>query len=341
MDGSIQNSFTETFGLRLPVIMAPMFLVSNKNLIYSGMSSGILPVFPSLNFREKGELDGFLQDLTEKRREGGGVYGVNLIVQKTNPLFNEHLDLCVKWKVPFYITSLGNPEKVLEVGHDYGAWVFCDVTTMAHAEKAVKLGCDGLIAVGSGAGGHAGQNSLQVFVPALKKRFPNIPVIAAGGVASGAGLLSVLSLGASGASVGTRFIATHEAGVDSRYKEAIVQAECDDIVLTERLSGTPCTVINTPHVQKMGLKQGRLEAFLNRNPKTKKIFKGLTQLRGLRLLEKAAFKGAYKDIWCAGQTVSLVEQEQAVEAIVEDFVQEYYQALNALPGLAQTEVPCC
>ncbi len=171
----------------------------------------------------------------------------------------------------------------------------------------MKNGCDGFIAVGQGAGGHAGPYPLTVLVPALKKKFPDIPVVAAGGIASGAGIISSLALGAAAVSIGTRFIATHEAKVSDEYKNAVVHAGMKDIVLTERISGTPCTIINTPYVQKIGLKQNSIERWLSRNPRTKKYFKMLIQKRGLTLLEKAIMPGNYNNLWCAGQSAELVD----------------------------------
>src|SRR5205085_6516668 len=137
----------------------------------------------------------------------------------------------------------------------YGAKVFCDITNLIHAKKCFGLGCDGFIAVGQGAGGHAGPYPLQVLIPALKKEFPDKIIIAAGGIASGNGILSVLALGADGVSIGTRFIASTEAKVNDAYKNAIVNSGMEDIVMTEKLSGTPCTIINTDQAKKMGYKQ--------------------------------------------------------------------------------------
>lgn len=297
-------------GVRLPVIMAPMFLVSNVPMMEAAITHGIMGVFPSLNFREEKKLDTALAQLSAYRKSNAdlkGSFGVNLIVQRTNIWYEKHLEMCVHYRVPFYITSLGNPSTVIKKAHEYGAKVFCDVTNLEHAEKAMKNGCDGFIAVGQGAGGHAGPFPLTVLIPALKKKFPDIPVVAAGGIASGAGIISSIAAGASAVSIGTRFIATHEAMVSDEYKNAVVNAGMKDIVMTERISGTPCTIINTPYVQKIGLKQNRIERWLSRNPRTKKYFKMLVQKRGFALLEKAIMPGNYQNLWCAGQSAELVD----------------------------------
>src|ERR1044072_1530232 len=230
-----------------PIIQAPMFLVSNEAMVKAAMDSGIAGTFPSLNFRREGELKAVLERLNEHHSQlsNPGTYGVNLIVQKTNPLYIKHLQDCVQARVPFYITSLGNPKQVIEAAHSYGGKVLCDVTNLQHAEKAAKVGCDGFIAVCAGAGGHAGPYPMHVLVPALQNAFPDKYLVAAGGSASGRQMASALVLGAQAVSIGTRFIASVEASVSDAYKHAILEHGMEDIVLTERLSGTPCNIINT------------------------------------------------------------------------------------------------
>ncbi len=331
---SINFNFSKNFNLKLPLIMAPMFLVSNENMLKAAMQSGIMGVFPSLNYRKDGELENILQILnTYKSEISLGNYGVNLIVQKTNILFEKHLAICVAAKVPFYITSLGSPKRVIEEAHKYGAKVYCDVTNLAHAQKCYELGCDGFIAVGQGAGGHAGPNPLQVLVPSLRRAFPTVPVIAAGGIANGEGILSCLALGASGVSVGTRFIASNEATVSMEYKNGIVQAEMDDIVLTEKISGTPCTIINTPYAKKIGYTQNWFEKFLSKNKQTKKYFKMLTQWKGIKNLSKSILPGSYETLWCAGKSVSLIHEIKPINEIVRDIEKEIQDAKQNLTEL--------
>lgn len=313
----IKNSFSKEFNLDIPVIMAPMFLVSNEAMLNSAIDEGILGVFPSLNYRNDSELASLLARLNaHKEKSSRGNYGVNLIVQKTNVMFEKHLKICVDHKVPFYITSLGSPARVIEEAHKYGGKVYCDVTNLSHAQKCYDLGCDGFIAVGQGAGGHAGQNPLQVLIPSLKKSFPDKPVIAAGGIANGSGILSALALGASAVSIGTRFIASTEANVSEDYKNGIVKAEMDDIVLTEKISGTPCTIINTPYAKKIGYKQNWIEKLLSNNKRTKKYFKMLVQFRGINKLMKSVKPGSYETLWCAGKSVELIDEIKSIKEIV-------------------------
>jgi len=329
---AFQTSLTRMFGLKLPVIMAPMFLVSNEAMLESAMKAGILGTFPTLNYRKEGELAALLGRLNGYRTAHScpGNYGVNLIVQKTNILYPAHLEACVEARVPFYITSLGNPAEVIGRAHAYGAKVFCDITTLEYAEKCAGLGCDGFIAVTQGAGGHAGPFPAQLLVPALRKKYPDIPVVVAGGIADGAGLLSVLALGAAGASIGTRFIASKEAAVSDEYKRAIVEYGMKDIFLTERLSGTPCSVIGTPYARKLGEKQGRMEKWLSTNKTTKRYFKMLVQLRGWKKLEQAIKPGSYATLWSAGQSAELIHDILPCEELIERLGRELEECMQEL-----------
>ncbi len=324
------NKLTAQLQVRYPIIMAPMFLVSNEAMMQEAMKTGIMGTFPTLNYRKEGELEGVLARLNEFKsgQVVDGNYGVNLIVQQTNPLYKKHLKACVAAKVPFYITSLGSPKEVIDEAHTYGGKVYCDVTNLKHAQKCHDLGCDGFIAVGAGAGGHAGPVALHVLVNALQKHFPDVPVVAAGGIATGVQMGAMMMLGAQGVSVGTRFIASTEANVATEYKDAIVGAGMDDIVMTERISGTPCAIINTPYAQKIGYRQNWLERMLNSNKQVKKYFKMLTQLRGMRQLEKSVHPGSYQNLWSAGQSVEMIDNVIPIKDIVQKILEEYQLAFN-------------
>ena len=168
------RNLNQLLKIDFPIIMAPMFLVSNKAMMEAGIKAGIMATFPTLNYRKDGELAGLLDELNAiSKSNPQGSYGVNIIVQKSNPYVDKHLAICVEKKVPFYITSLGNPKKIVDAARAYGAKVFCDVTNIEHAKKCYENGCDGFIAVGQGAGGHAGPNPLQILIPALKEKFPD------------------------------------------------------------------------------------------------------------------------------------------------------------------------
>ena len=321
------NSLLPLLNIEFPLIMAPMFLVSNADMIKAGLDSGIMATFPTLNYRKEGELAAVLDQINGFKVGSKGSYGVNLIVQQSNPLYKKHLAVCVEKKVPFYITSLGNPKEVIEAAHAYGAKVFCDVTNVTHAQKCFDSGCDGFIAVGQGAGGHAGPHPLHILIPALRKHFPGKPVVAAGGIVSGEGLLSVRVLGAEGVSVGTRFIVSKECKVNNEYKQAIIHAGMDDIVMTTKLSGTPCTIIDTPEAKKMGYTQSWFEHFMSNNPRTKKWFKMFVQVRGMKKLEESVLPNNYNRLWCAGKSSELITSEFSCKEIIDHLKAEYMQAL--------------
>lgn len=329
----VKNSFTTQNNVKLPIVMAPMFLVSNEEMMKAAILSEIMGVFPTLNYRNDNELENTLKNLRafkDIHPEKQGSFGVNIIVQRTNPLLEKHLKLCVQYKVPFYITSLGSPKEVIAAAHSYGAKVYCDVTNIKHAKICADLGCDGFIAVGQGAGGHAGPNPLHLLVPSLKRSFPTIPVIAAGGIATGDSILSMMAVGASAVSIGTRFIASTESRSGDAYKQAIVDAKMEDIVLTEKISGTPCTIINTPYAKKIGYKQNWFEKTLSTNKSTKKYFKMFVQYTGMKKLEDSLKPGNYKTLWCAGQSVELINDIKPVAAIVKQLETEFEQAFDSL-----------
>lgn len=328
---SSQFSLNRQLGIDFPIIMAPMFLVSKPALLKAGMAAGIMTTFPTLNFRKEEELRDVLKQLHHFRQQNNtGNYGVNLIVQKSNPFYEKHLKICVEEKVPFYITSLGNPKPVIDAAHQYGAKVFCDVTTIEHATKCAAAGCDGFIAVGQGAGGHAGPHPLQVLIPVLKEHFPNIPVVAAGGITGGASMLSVIALGAEGVSVGTRFIVSKESDVKLDYKQSILDASMEDIVLSSKLSGTPCNIVNTEAAKKLGYQQNFIERWLSNHPRTKKWFKMFVQARGMKKFEESLLPNRYLQLWSAGKSSALIHEELSVAEIVNRFKKEYTESLEKI-----------
>lgn len=309
-------------GIRFPIIMAPMFLVSNAEMTIEGIKAGITGCIPALNYRTDAE---FRAAMDRIRAEVKGPFGINLIVNKSNIRLREQLATCIEYKVDFIITSLGSPEEVIRQCKPLGIKVFCDVVDEKFALKVEQLGADAVIAVNSGAGGHAGPLPAEVLVPLLKKTC-TIPVISAGGVGKGEHLPAIFALGACGVSVGSPFIASTEAPVTQEYKQACVDYGAKDIVLTTKLSGSKCTVINTPYVQEIGTRQNWLESLLNKNKRLKKWAKMLTFYRGMKLLEKSAFGASYKTVWCAGPSIEYVHAVRPVKEIVETLIAEYEKA---------------
>ncbi len=308
-------------GIEFPIIMAPMFLVSNVEMVVEATKSGITGAIPALNYRTEEALKAALTTLKEQCE---GPFGINLIVNKSNVKLDYQLKACIDHQVDFIITSLGSPKKVIEAAKGNGVKVFCDVTDLDYAQKVESMGADAIIAVNKNAGGHAGPLGPEELVPLLKKHC-TIPVISAGGVGDGAGVKQMLDLGADGLSMGSIFIGTEEAPVSEGYKQAIVEYGAQDIVMTTKLSGTPCTVINTPYVQKIGVDQSWFEQFLNKNRTLKKYVKMLTFFKGMKKLEKAAFSATYKTLWCAGPSIEHVEAIHPVAEVVSKLRAEYEQ----------------
>lgn len=305
-------------GIKYPIIMAPMFLVSNVEMIVAGIEAGITGAIPALNYRTVEELK---EAIHEIRRHTDGPFGINLIVNKSNFLYKEQLEVICEEKVDFIVTSLGSPEETIRRAKEAGVKVFCDVTDVKYAQKVESLGADALIAVNKEAGGHAGNISFQELIPALQKAC-KIPIISAGGVGDHQSLSEMLALGIAGVSVGTIFIASDEAGVSQEYKQACVDYGAKDIVMTTKLSGSRCSVINTPYLQKIGTEQNWLERILNKNKKLKKWFKAFTFYRGMKKLQNAAFGATYKTIWCAGPTVEYIKSIRPIKEIVKSLVNE-------------------
>ena len=219
-------------------------------------------------------------------------------------------------KVDFIITSLGSPEETIKQAHKVGIKVFCDVTDLAFAKKVESLGADALIAVNNLAGGHRGNLGPEELIKELNLN-TTLPVISAGGVSTKQELEKMLSYGAVGVSVGSPFIASFESGVSEEYKQACVDYGAKDIVLTEKISGTPCTVINTPYVKKVGTKQTWLEQTLNKNKTLKKWVKMIRYMIGSNAVTKAATEVTYKTVWVAGPTIENTTEISAVSKIID------------------------
>jgi nitronate monooxygenase len=330
MKNSIRTDFTELLGCQYPLIAGPMFLVSNVDLVAAVSEAGGIGGFPSLNWRTTKE---FRETVRAVKAKTAKPFAVNLIVNQANTRQGPDLEVCVEERVPMIITSLGNPKETIRRMHDVGGKVFCDVTTLDYAKKVEDLGADGVIAVSAGAGGHAGPISPLVLIPYLKKHL-GIPVVAAGGIATGDQMAAALMLGASAVQIGTRFIATKEAAVDEAYKKAILDADPEDIVLTKKISGTPAAVIRTPYIDKVGLELNPLEALLMKHPKTKKYMKLVRAYLGAKALGNAAAGTTWKEVWSAGQGVGLIEDVRPAAEVVQNLVEQYHQAFQKFCGPA-------
>ena len=308
------KQITELLGIQYPIIVAPMFLVSNTTMVIEAIKAGATAAIPALNYRTS---DALRNAIREIKSEAKGPFGINLIVNKSNFRLKKDLDVCLEEGVDFYITSLGSPRMVIEKAHAKNQLVFCDVVNEEYALKVEKLGADAVIAVNNSAGGHAGPSAMKELVSSLKS-VVKIPIISAGGVSSGQHIIEALSAGASGVSVGTIFIASNEAPVAEDYKQAMVSYGKDDIVMTTRLSGTPCTVIKTPYVEKIGLEPTFLERLMKKYSGLKKVIKAILFIQGMKKLRKSAFGFSYKSVWCAGPSIEGVKSIRPMKEIFED-----------------------
>ncbi|HMS28436.1 MAG TPA: nitronate monooxygenase [Saprospiraceae bacterium] len=312
----MSRKLQEILKIQHPVIMAPMFLVSNVAMSLAAIEAGIAPCIPALNYRSIEEFKFALDKLAAT----GKSYGINLIVNQSNIKLKDQLQACLDYKVPFIITSLGSPKVVIEKARPLGIKVFCDVSDLEYAKKAAALGPDALIAVTNLAGGHAGQLAPEQFIPALVKAFPDLPIISAGGVYNRSHIDKMLSLGACGVSVGSIFIASIESPVNQEYKQACVEYGAKDIVMTTKLSGVPCSVINTPYVREIGLNQNWIERLASKNKWLKKYLKMIIYKQGMEKLKRSAFQATYQNVWCAGPSIEGVHTIRPVKEIIAELL---------------------
>jgi nitronate monooxygenase len=304
--------------LRLPIIGAPMFIVSTPQLVLAQCKAGVVGSFPALNARPVSQLDDWLAQITEELREFKRAnpslkvapFAVNQIVHSSNNRLEEDVALCVKHKVPIIITSLRPPAEVVAAVHGYGGIVFHDVINRRHAEKAAAQGVDGIIAVCAGAGGHAGLLSPFALVKQIREVYPGT-IILSGAMSSGADVLATRALGADLAYLGTRFIATEEGNAPAEYKQMLIDSAAEDIVYTSLFSGVNGNYLRGS-VQRAGLDPDHLPEA----DKTKMNFGtgGNTAAK------------AWRDVWSAGQSVSGIHGIEAVEALVARMEREYAAA---------------
>ena len=306
--------------LRLPVVAAPMFLVSTPQLVLACCHSGVLGSFPALNQRESSGFKAWLEEIEAGLKADSAPYAVNLIVHGSNPRLQADLAICVEHKVPVVITSLGAVKEVVDAVHSYGGLVFHDVTTRRHAEKAAEAGVDGLIAVAAGAGGHAGTWSPFALIAEIRQFFDKT-LLLSGCLNHGHEVLAAQLLGADLAYMGTRFIATRESNADADYKQMILDARAADIVHTPAVSGVPASFMRQS-LEKAGYDLARLQdkGDVNYGEKLKPIS------------DEAK---AWKTVWSAGQGVGGIADVPSVAELVARLDAEYRAAQGRSSQLSQ------
>lgn len=312
MSSVIRGELCKMLGIKLPIIVSPMFLVTNEAMVRAAVNAGATAALPAHNFRN---MDDFRSTLERLKRDLNGPFGVNLITNKSNIYFKDQFEICLDVGVDFLITALGSPKPVMEKARARGIKVFCDVATVEHAQKVLPYEPDALIVLNDKGGGHLGYEPLEVIIPKMKA-LSHIPIISAGGIGTGEQIMDVLKLGACGVSMGSIFIATEESPVSEEYKQACVVYGAADIVVTKKISGVPLTIINTPYAQELGTQESRLERFLNSNKKLKKWLMTFKWLRSMKSLERAAFGASYKTLWCAGSSIEYTHGIVTVGAVL-------------------------
>lgn len=303
-------------GLRLPVLAAPMFLVSSPRLVAAQCRAGLIGSFPALNARTTALLDGWLAAIDADFRDAGRArapFAVNLIVHESNPRLEADLGVCADHRVPLIITSLQPPERVVSRVHAYGGLVLHDVTTVRHARKALQQGVDGLIAVAAGAGGHAGTRSPFALVRELRALTDGL-VVLGGAISTGGDVLAARAAGADLAYMGTRFIATEEAEAPQDFKDMIVRATSDDIVYTPYFSGVSGNFLRES-IQRAGLDPDRLRDAPGRSLE----------------ISKESGSRAWRDVWSAGHGVGAIDGIPTVAGLVDELEREF-EAARASAG---------
>lgn len=296
--------------LRLPAIVAPMFLTSSPDLVVAACAAGLLGALPALNQRTSAGFEEWLNEI-EERLDGiarPAPHAVNLIVHKSNPRLEADLEIVVRHKVPVVITAFGAVREVVDAVHSYGGLVFHDVASRRHAEKVAESGVDGLIALGSGAGGHTGHLSPFAAIAEVRKVFDGL-IILAGAMSSGADIVAARAMGADMVSMGTRFIATREAAVSEQQKEMMLSAGAADVLITPNLTGAAATFMR-PSIMAAGLDPDNLPHF--------------------GAPDATRESKSWRDIWSAGQGVGSIEDIPSVAELCDRLEREYQEAIDTL-----------
>ena len=316
-----ENTFTQQAKITLPIICGPMYPCSNPELVAAVSETGAIGIVQPISLSYVHGYD-FRQGLQYIRTLTSNPIGMNALIEQSSKRYHERMvqwiDIALDEGVRFFITSLGKPDWVVKRVHDAGGIVYHDVTEKKWAHKAVDAGVDGLITVNNRAGGHAGQQTAEQLYNELHSF--DLPMICAGGISTPTDFKDALDLGFVGIQMGTRFIATTECNAPLPYKEAIVKANEADIVLSERVSGTPVSLINTPYINRLGLKTNKFEKWLLRGQKSKYLIRTLFMLRSLWTLKKAVLdKTGSLDYWQAGKSVQGINNIESVKQIIERF----------------------
>ena len=318
----METPLTRDAGIELPILCGAMYPCSNPELVAAVSAGGAMGIFQpiSLTFVHGHEYRAGIRLM--HRLAGARPIGMNALIESSARSYHERMvrwvEIALEEGVRFFVTSLGNPRWVCDRVHAAGGVVYHDVTEAKWAQKGADAGCDGLIGINARAGGHAGTRAAEALYEELAPF--NLPLVCAGGIGDVDDYVRALALGYAGVQMGTRFIATTECSAHPRYKQAIVDADERDIVFTERLTGIPVAVINTPYIQRVGRKAGGLARLLLRGRRTKKWMRTLYAARSVFSLKQSNARGdVSRDYWQAGRSVAGIHDVEPVAAILDRF----------------------
>ena len=299
-------------GLRLPVMAAPMFLVSGPELVIATARAGVMAAFPTLNARPLSQLDDWLQQISTALDDdiAAASWVPNFVIHRSNPRAIDDLERVLAYRPPLVITALGKPTEVVKAVHSYGGLVFADVNSVSFARKAAEAGADGLVLVAAGAGGHTGQITGFAFVSAVREFFDG-PLILAGGIMTGRAVLAAQVLGADLAYLGTRFIAARESLASDAYKQMLVDSQAEDVVLSDKFTGVPAHYL-MPSITAAGIDLASYQKH-----------------EQIKIDHRDEHK-AWRDIWSAGQGVGSITRIQSAAEIVEELAADYAAAREQL-----------
>ncbi len=315
------SNFVAQVGIKYPLICGAMYPCSNPELIAAVSEAGGIGIVQPISLIYVYGYD-FRAGLKFIRSKTSKPFGMNVLTEQSSKIYQDRMrvwvDIALEEGCRFFITALGNPKWIVDRVKPLGGIVYHDVTELKWAEKALAAGVDGLICVNNRAGGHAGGRSPQQLVEELAGL--QRPLICAGGVGDEKGFIEMMNLGYAGVQMGTRFIASSECKAHSDYKEAIVKSEASDIVLTEKITGVPVSVIRTPAVDRLGLRSGPIAKWMLSHPKLKHWLRMYYSLKSARSLKHASLKGlSYSDFWQAGKSVDSIESIESAAQITERF----------------------
>jgi nitronate monooxygenase len=303
--------------LRVPVVAAPMFLISGPELVIEACRAGIIGAFPTPNARTAAELDAWMSRITialEQARETDpghvqGPWAANLITHSTNLRLQDDLALVERYRPPIVITALGSPKPAIDLVHGYGGLVIADVVNLKLAQKAVDAGADGLACIAAGAGGHTGFLSPFAFISAVRELTDGL-VIVGGGIADGRGVAGAIAAGADLVYMGTRFIATPESRAVDAYKQMIVDSNADDLLVSASITGTPASWLK-PSLRRMGFDVDNMPDKPQRNYDSSQ-----------------SGPKRWKDVWAAGQGLGVVKAVEPVSTVVAELARDYDEAIR-------------